>query len=273
MEKLKLILLLVFVIIYNTGIAGADTSFHLKQIAILSGNFTDFYVDNLNNIYLLTSFNQIKKIDSNGDSVGVFNDVKLYGKILYLDVTNPLKILAYYKDFETIIVLDRFLTIINTIDLRRFGLPEVKAIAQSYDNNIWLYDELNGKLKKIDDKGNVLLESADFRLLFSFAFIPLKIIDNNSQLFLYDDKQGWLEFDYYGAYKKRLNFLNWKDVEVTDKFVTGRDSANLFYADPLTMQLMKVKPGIDFRAVIKIQEQADKFYFLSQNGITIYKIE
>jgi len=36
-----------------------------------------------------------------------------------IDVTNPLKILLYYKKFTTVVVLDRFLNIRNTINFRK----------------------------------------------------------------------------------------------------------------------------------------------------------
>jgi hypothetical protein len=81
----------------------------------------DFSVDNLGNIYLLTADNQLKKLSSAGDSLAVFNAVSQYGSVSSIDVTNPLKILVYYRDFTTIIELDRYLNIINTIDLRTLG--------------------------------------------------------------------------------------------------------------------------------------------------------
>ena len=31
-----------------------------------------------------------------------------YGKIAYIDVSNPLKILLFYQEFGTIVTLDRF---------------------------------------------------------------------------------------------------------------------------------------------------------------------
>ena len=49
-------------------------------------------------------------------------------------------------------VLDRFLNIRNTIDLRQSGIFQVSAVAQSYDNNIWVFDDLDSKIKKIDDR-------------------------------------------------------------------------------------------------------------------------
>src|ERR1700753_28195 len=128
-----------------------DTTF--KSVRSIEGDIVAFTVDNLDNVYLLSSTGQVKKLDANGDSVAVFNDIKKYGEATLIDVSNPLKVLLYYKDFTTIVVLDRFLTVRNTIDLRQQNILQVTAIGQSYDNRIWLYDELENKLKKIDEDG------------------------------------------------------------------------------------------------------------------------
>jgi hypothetical protein len=84
----------------------------------IEGGFIDFTVDNLGNYFLLSKNNQLKKLNAQGDSIGLFNDVRRYGKLYSIDATNPLKVLLYYKNFSTVVVLDRFLNMINTIDLR-----------------------------------------------------------------------------------------------------------------------------------------------------------
>lgn len=80
--------------------------------------------------------------------MGIYNDVKKFGQATLIDVSNPLKILLYYKDFATVVMLDRFLNSVNSIDLRKQNTLQAKAIGQSYDNKIWVYDEMENKLKK-----------------------------------------------------------------------------------------------------------------------------
>src|SRR4029077_18827314 len=99
-----------------------------KLIASIKGDVVDFAVDNLDNVYVLTSSDQLKKYNADGDSVAVFNNVRKFGKVSTVDVSNPLKVLLYYKDFSTIVVLDRLLTQRNTIDLRQQNIFQVNAI-------------------------------------------------------------------------------------------------------------------------------------------------
>ena len=76
-------------------------------------------------------------------------------------------------------ILDRQLTTRNTINFRKQNIFSVKAITTSYDNNIWLFDEQDYKLKKIDDDGKVLIESNDMRVLVDTVPSPVQITDSD----------------------------------------------------------------------------------------------
>lgn len=89
------------------------------------GSYSSFAVDNLGNLYLLSTENQLKKLSVKGDSMGVFNDVRRFGKLYSINAINPLKTLLFYKDYRTVIVLDRLLNTVNTIDLRSRNILQV----------------------------------------------------------------------------------------------------------------------------------------------------
>ena len=127
--------------------AQSDSAFQF--IKTIKGGFTYFNVDNLDNVYLITENNQLKKLNEHGDSVAVFNDVKLYGNPSSIDVTNPLKTLLYYKNFSTVVVLDRLLTVRNNINFRKQNIFYVNNVTLSYDNFIWIFDEKILNLKRL----------------------------------------------------------------------------------------------------------------------------
>src|SRR5207302_8233347 len=167
-------------------------------------------VDNLDNLYVLSSTNQLKKFNAQGDSVGVYNQVKRFGKLSTIDVTNPLKLLLFYKDFSTVVTLDQLLTLRASLDLRRNNIIQTSAVGLSYDGNFWLFDEYENKLKKLDEQGTLLLETPDFRTLFPDAIRPQQVIDQNGMVYLYDPKVGVYLFDHYGAFKKKLPITGWQ---------------------------------------------------------------
>jgi len=269
----RIIFICCFVFIASSAKAGADTTLHLVAEKNIPGNYTTFYTDNLGEVFLISPTNRIKKLDQNLDSVTVFNDVRRYGNIYSLDVTNPLKILVYYKDFTTILVLDRFLNIRNTIDLRKYDILQAKAVALSYDNNYWVFDELDNAIKKIDDNGNVLFKSSDFRILFSDQYNPSHIIDMNGLLYLYDEKKGWLVFDYYGTFKRRINITDRKDVQIFNNQIVAHDSTYFYYYNTKTFSEIRMQPDINLSNAIKIQQGLNKIFVLQKDGLSIYSIK
>ncbi len=202
-----------------TCFAQPDSSFRLLKTIPLAA--ADMATDNLENLYLLTSTDGLKKYNAAGDSVGVYNDVRRFGKLHTFDVSNPLKPLLFYKDFSTIVLLDRQLSLRSTIDLRKQNILQVSAASLSYDNNIWLFDALENKLKKITDNGTLLFETADFRTIFDEAFVPQKIIDYENSIYLFTPLSGVLQFDYYGTFQKKHLLPDWQTFALLNKNMTG----------------------------------------------------
>jgi hypothetical protein len=270
MKKLLNILLILFVPFIHSK-AQSDSAF--KLIKIISGDIVDFTVDNLDNIYILNSRNQIKKLNANGDSVAVFNDIKKYGQASFIDVSNPLKVLLYYKDFATVVMLDRFLNIRNTIDLRKQNILQVKAIGQSYDNKIWVYDELESKLKKIDEEGKLLLETPDFRLLLGQAPSPLKIFDEDKYVYLYDTLQGVFVFDYYGALKNNIMISRWQNFKVAGKYIFGSRADTLYRYEIRSFLFDDWKMPEQLYQSRSFNFSSTRLYALKKDGSDSYRIE
>ncbi len=251
------------------GFSQTDTSFRVEKI--IMGDLAAFSVDNLDNIYLLSSTNQVKKLNANGDSVAVFNDVKKFGQASLIDVSNPLKILLYYPDFATIVVLDRLLNVRNTINLRRSGILQVRAIGQSYDNKIWVYDEVENKLKKIDEDGKLLLETPDFRQLFDTAPSPQKIFDQDQYVYVYDSSQAVFVFDYYGALKNKILIAGWQNFKVTGKYIFGSANNRLFRYDIRTFRVDEWPLPEQLYRTEAFSFSNSRLYALKNNKVEIYR--
>lgn len=238
--------LFILINFFTTQLVAQDLN-ALALTKTIKGDFEYFMPDELGNLFALTKTGQLKKYNNNLDSMGVFNEVRRYGKLHSISVDNPLRSVLYFKDYRTILVLDRLMQVVNKIDLRKAGIFQVSAIAQSYDNLFWVFDEQESKLKKIDEEGRQVLATADLRLLFSEPIIPRNIFDVGGFVYVYDDKNGLFIFDYYGALKNRIAFINWKQVHPVGKQIVGiKDNALIRYTPgnidtksfPLNDQLM-----------------------------------
>ena len=275
MKKINLILpyLCFCASVANPFAAKAQNDSAFQFIKTIKGDFTYFNVDNLDNIYLLNKNNQLKKLTETGDSVAVFNDVKKYGNPDFIDVTNPLKTLLYYKNYSTIIVLDRLLAPRNTINLRKQNIFYVNNVTLSYDNYMWVFDEEDYRLKKIDEEGKILQSSTDWRMLFDTVPAPVKMIDRDNFVYLYDPAKGFYIFDYYGGFKNRLAFLNWTNVEVNGSTVYGFDEKKLYSYQLKSLQLKEYKLPVFFGKFGAIKAMNGKVYLLNEKGVDIYQIK
>ena len=249
--------------------AGASTA-SFRLILTIPSDIVDFTVDNLGNIYVLTVDNQLKKLSPGGDSLAVFNDVRRYGKIASIDATNPLKILVYYREFTTIIELDRFLNIVNTIDLRKLNILQAKAVVLAYDNNVWVYDELDAKLKRIGDDGSLVDQTNDFRQLFDSVPDPVSICDQEGLVYLYDPAKGVYIFDHYGTLKTHLDLRGWKDFDVIGKNLLGRDDTNFYRYQPGTLDMQEEPIPITYQGASHIHITPTVIYVLKKTGLEIY---
>lgn len=241
-----------------------------KEVRTIRGDIIDFTIDNLENIYIINSSNQLKKLNLTGDSMGVFNDVRQYGKIYSVDVTNPLKILLFYKDFASIVVLDRFLNVRTTINLRKSNIMQAKGICQSYDNGIWAYDEQDARLKRIRDDGSLIDQSADFRLLLETAPSPTGIIDQDRLVYIYDPEKGLFTFDYFCTLKNKVALLGWQDFQVVDGKAFGRKKTAIQQYEPGSLSLKEQDLPDILSGVTKIKISSKNLYCLKDGTINVY---
>jgi len=260
------------VFIFLAGIHAQDDSL-FRFFKIINYPVSSFAVDNIGELYIINTNNQLKKYDANGDSIGVFNQVTKYGKLSYVEAENPWKTLLFYENYSTIVLLDKYLQSIGTINLRNKNIFRVKAITSSYDNKIWLFDEQDNKLKKIDDNGNVVLETTDFRSLFDKVPTPQKIVDKDGFIYLYDPENGMYVFDYYGAFKNKLTFLGWNGFEVIDKNIYGFDQQNLYKYSPPLPELSETKLPSFMENAKSIELKDHKIYFLTNAQLQVYSLQ
>jgi len=245
-------------------------SFQLQKK--IKGHFTYCNVDALGFMYMMRN-DQLIKFNPKGDSIAAFNDVYQYGKPSYIDVTNPLKNLVLYQPYGIITTLDRLLNPRNNISLRSLQLLQVNAAAVSYDNQIWIFDEQNFVIKKIDDRGNTLLTTADVRVLTSDAPTATAIFDHQQQLYLYDENKGIYIFDLYGGYKKMIAIPNWKGISFYNNIVFGMHDGQLMMMDLNTQIEKTITLPFPNQQIISVSVANRNCYVLTNDGLSIFQMD
>ena len=268
MNLLRFYIVFIFLAIGLRAQTQQDTSFTLTKT--IKGDIVNFAVDKLGNIYTLSSGNQLKKLDASGDSLAIYNDVRRYGNVYSIDVTNPLKILVYYKEFSTIVMVDRLLNILNTIDLRSLNIFQAKAIGLAYDNTVWIYDELEAKLKRVADDGSLVNETTDIRQFVDTVPEPSIICDQSGLVYLYDIAKGVYIFDHYGSFQKHIQIPGWQDFSVIEKNLLGRNNHYFFRYQSENPDVQQQDIPASYLPAIKIIIMPNIIYVLRQAGLEIY---
>ncbi|HWJ90871.1 MAG TPA: hypothetical protein VNR87_07150 [Flavisolibacter sp.] len=264
----RLLTILLFGLFAEHGLAQQDSSFVL--VRSIEAPIADAAMDNFGNLYIISPSGQIKKLNDSGDSVAVYNQVNKFGKLYSIDVSNPLKVLLFYKDFSTVVVLDRFLSNLATMNLRKYNILQPGAVALSYDNNVWVYDEYDNKLKKIDEQGNHLLETSDFRTVFNRSILPQKIINDNGLVYLADSANGVFIFDNYGSFKKKLDVKNWQSIAIaSNNLISTNNEIISVYNTSTLMQTQRKWPY--FKPYYRSFTSADKFVHFSNSRLQVYR--
>jgi hypothetical protein len=247
-----------------------DSSFSL--VKTYKGDIAGAALDNLDNLYIISSTGQVKKFGPKGDSVGVFNGVRAYGRLTAVDVTNPLKPLAFYKDFSNVVVLDRFLAARSSLNLRKYNILQPSAIGLSYDNNIWVFDQYDNKLKKIDEAGNLLLQTDDFRSLFNQSFAPQKIINDNGFVYLADSASGIFVFDNYGTYKRKIQLKNWNTIDVANGRIIRLNKDAIVVYNPANFSEKSFAFPSSFKPYLHSFTNSNKFITFSPDSLRVYRV-
>ena len=223
------------ILLHCTSTANAlDQS--IDSIAIPRGS--NIYTDNLRNLYVVSPTNDIIKYDYNGNKLAVAN-FKVLGNISHIDVSNPFEIYVFYRDQNKIVFLDNLLNNRGEFDLEDIGVSQIACIGRSFDNQIWLFDLADLKIKKYSKDQKLLLESAPFNTFLSGDISPTQILDNNNNLYLLNNNKI-LEFDIFANY----NTVKFSDTlqsfqNINGRFVYYRDH-KLYVYQPKTFTLKTI---------------------------------
>lgn len=188
--------------------------------------------DNQGNQFNINN-NEIHKMSKAGDTLFVYSS-NLYGNIAKLDVSNPMRPLIYYAESQKVIVTDNTLSKqqLQIINLDEIDLYQTITIANSsFDNGIWIYDQSNFQLIKINTFLKKTLETGNLsQILAKDNFSPIKMQEANGLLYLECKNNGILVFDMYGTFYKNLgltNILHWNIANDLLFFITDSEISTL----------------------------------------------
>lgn len=217
--RLCIWLILAFGCFTCTSLQTAQESPQEKEIYIPIRALS-FEVDALKQIYLIDNNNDLIKRNLDGSLQYVYGNNR-NGPIEYIDVMNPLQTLVFYKEFQALRILDRTLDELLEINLPDLGFNKVPCVASSSDNGIWIFDQDEQQLIKIDQRLKQVIKSDQLDQVFQRSIMPIHIKEYKNKVYLLDESRtSFYVFDNFAEYIG--------EIKVKDE-VKGMDSARLAY--------------------------------------------
>ncbi|MHB1922384.1 MAG: NHL repeat-containing protein, partial [Chitinophagaceae bacterium] len=209
----------------------------IRTIAVKALHFT---TDHLGNIYFITPQNRVVKYSVQNDTTVSYNNYQ-NGQLIQVDATDPLRVLLFYQDFGIITLLDRQFSVLGQIDLHHLQIFKPDAIATSNDNKIWVYDEQEAKLMKLDENGNLVLETGDLRQVIGQLSTTRILLDRGGFVYLCDPVNGIDVFDDFGTFKNQLPFFHVRSLQVFHHQLTFLQGGTLIFYNQETFSEKSIR--------------------------------
>ena len=144
---MKFLHLFFYIIIFSVIPTHAQTEFQF--LGKLDTDCDRFSVDPLGNIYIICGQN-IRKFDINLAKIGDYTNAFL-GNISFADVSDPLRILIYYRELNQVVWLNNFLQELRSpVMLDDIGIDQAVLLCSSNLGGFWVFNQLNNQLQYFD---------------------------------------------------------------------------------------------------------------------------
>lgn len=189
------------------------------------------------------------------------------GKIEKVDIQNPLKIILFYKNFNTIVTLDNQLNEIQKVNFSDYQKQiVVEATGMASQNRFWIFNNLTQKIGLYD-----YLNNDYFELTQAFQG-NLKHYQTTFNDFQWIDEQlNWFDCSVFGKIKNLGKVPDFDKIQMIDQnYLLFLKENNLFLKDLKTQETQLLK---------KEDKTIESFFYSEENlviftnqQITIYKI-
>lgn len=223
-----------------------------------------FAADRESNLYLF---------DSMGTQLYSFSP-RRPARVHLLDGWNGLRPFAFYRDFQEFITLDRFLLADGPTPLLSENTGYARLVCPSQDGNLWILDESNFQLKKVDFQSQRALFSTPLDLILTPGKYSISYMrEYQNQLYLCDAKGPVLQFDQMGNFKKKLPLqkLDWLGFSGEEVYCLQSDSLVFFH--PYRFSIRKVALPSEISGAKELLKIGNTWFWVNENGLSFLRKE
>ncbi|SHO62943.1 hypothetical protein [Algoriphagus zhangzhouensis] len=160
--------------------------------------------DTKDQIFASNTKGDIYLYDSKGSQKNYFSPPR-QGKLNQLEANWTVNIFSFSYDLQSYQILDRFLNPISDGSLMIPDINLAKAATLGNNNVVWIWDESDFSLKRMDFLRKIILDSQPLNLILDIGILDVKEIrEFKNMLFMNVPQTGVFIFDNQGNLIKKL---------------------------------------------------------------------
>jgi hypothetical protein len=218
-------------------------------------------VDGYKNLYFVKT-NVFHKQGAEGSFM--FNDYQL-GQISSVDIINPLKIVLFYEDVNTVVLVDNKLSEIERINFNNVpDLINVSTATNAGNNKLWIFNVDTNQLELYDYR-------SQRRTTVSQPFVGklLSQASNFNYCFMLTERK-LRTFNVYGSLLSELAAEGFEKIVQQNENVLALKRNELFYISENSIKPIKIP--ISENTIKDLQLTQDLLYIYDGINILIYKL-
>jgi hypothetical protein len=182
---------------------------------ISANNFGDYYY-----VFDNVLFKHTEK--TKGIDVG-YNNFQL-GDITSVNTFNPLKINLFYKDFNTVIILDNRLSEIFKLDFNTISpYKNITHASTGFDNTIWIFNQNTLQLELFDYKTSTTRQTT-----MPISSPVLDIKSNYNNCWLLTENYIYV-YNYFGSLIKKIKNKGYTSLAISNENLILKKENALYY--------------------------------------------
>jgi hypothetical protein len=251
-KPMRQILLLLFVACSSSYIFGQSQKINVAVVSKFKVDIDNFIGFDAFGYGYDVKNNVFRKIK--GNEIFEYKNVSL-GNITKIDIQNPLKIVLFYEDFNSVVLLDNQLNKMTEINFSQNAIPiVVSAVGMSTQNQLWIFNTLNQQIGLFDYLKN------EYKTVSNPFTESIKYYQTDFNTFFWiDKKNNWFSCDIFGKISNLGNVPDFDKIEIisSQKYIFSKANS-LFFRD-----ISKADATLDSEIEI-LEKTFDKFYYKDQ---------
>ncbi|PLX06772.1 MAG: hypothetical protein C0596_13790 [Marinilabiliales bacterium] len=240
----------------------------LKEVQRQTVQTEKFDLDKLGNFYFIND-NVLKKTNNKLEFITSY-DLYSLGDISLFDVSNPLRILLFYKDFNAVLFIDNnFSELTDPILLDDTKYYSEDAIASNQFGGVWIYNSLNSSVVCLDKDLETVQEGMNLYSVVGDAEI-LEMKLSTDFIVLHFDSNELVVLDKFANFYTKYTVTEGAQFDLDNNilYTIDEDGFQIINLDLKETSFMQ----LELDDVRDMAVSADKLYVLAENSLITFQI-